>query len=147
MVPAYRPTTKAHHTKRTTPDKLEKESSRKEGGLMNHSVRTIIYPVKDVTRAKAMFRALLATEPHADAAYYVGFKVGDQEIGLLPNGHDMGMTGPVGYYHIDDIKQRLQSLVEAGAQVQEDVHDVGGGRLIASVKDPDGNVIGLLQDT
>jgi predicted enzyme related to lactoylglutathione lyase len=49
------------------------------------------------------------------------------------------------YYHVDDIKQSLQSLVDAGAQMQQEIKDVGGGRLIATVKDADGNIIGLIQ--
>jgi len=53
-----------------------------------------------------------------------GFRVGDQEIGLDPNGHKQGMTG---YYHVDDIKKSLQSLLDSGAQVQQEVKDVGGG--------------------
>ena len=80
-----------------------------------------------------------------DEAYYVGFRIGDQEIGLDPNGHNQGMTGPVGYCHVDDIKKSLQLLLDAGAQAQQEVKDVGGGKLIASVKDADGNIIGLMQ--
>ena len=111
---------------------------------MNQGVRTIVYPVRDIARAKSLFRDLLGVEPYADAPYYVGFKVGDQDIGLDPNGHKEGMTV---YYHVDDIRKSLQGLVETGAQVQQDVKDVGGGRLIAIAKDADGNLIGLLQDT
>ncbi len=55
------------------------------------------------------------------------------------------MTGPVGYYHVDHIKESLQSLQDAGAQVQQEVKDAGGGKLIATVKDTDGNIIGLIQ--
>ena len=77
--------------------------------------------------------------------YYVGFKVGDQEIGLDPNGHNKGMTGPVGYWEVNDIKKSLQLLLDAGAQMQQEVKDVGGGKLTASVKDADGNIIGLIQ--
>jgi len=109
---------------------------------MNQGVRTIIYPVKDIARAKTLYRTLLGVEPYTDQAYYVGFRVGDQEIGLDPNGHKTGTTG---YYHVDDIKQSLQSLLDSGAQVQQQIKDVGGGRLIAIVKDADGNIIGLLQ--
>ena len=79
-----------------------------------------------------------------DQPYYVGFKVGDQDIGLDPNGHKAGMTA---YYHVDDIKQGLQSLLDAGSQILQEIKDVGGGRLIASVREPDGNIIGLVQDT
>ncbi len=109
------------------------------------SIRTFIYPVTNLARAKRLYSTLLDAEPYADAAYYVGFKVGDQEIGLDPNGHNAGMTGPVGYWHVKDIKKSLQRLLDAGAQAQQEVKDVGGGKLIASVKDADGNIIGLIQ--
>ena len=55
------------------------------------------------------------------------------------------MTGPVGYWHVGDIEKRLKALLDAGAEAQQEVKDVGGGKLIASVKDADGNVIGLIQ--
>ncbi len=109
---------------------------------MNQGVRTIIYPVKDIARAKMLFRELLGVEPYAHQPYYVGFRVGDQEIGLDPTGHKAGMTA---YYHVDDIKRSLKSLVDAGSQIQQEIKDVGGGRLIAAVKDADGNIIGLIQ--
>jgi predicted enzyme related to lactoylglutathione lyase len=57
------------------------------------------------------------------------------------------MTGPVCYYHVSDIEKSLQSLLDAGAQVQQAVKNVGGGRLTAWVKDADGNITGLMQDT
>ena len=112
---------------------------------MNQGIRTIIYPVKDLTGAKVLYSKLLGIEPYVDAPYYVGFRVGDQEIGLDPNGHRV--TGPLGYYHVDDIKESLRLLVEAGAEMQQEVKNVGGGRVIASVKDADGNSIGLLQSS
>jgi predicted enzyme related to lactoylglutathione lyase len=112
---------------------------------MNQGIRTVIYPVTDLAQAKTLYRTLLGVEPYGDEAYYVGFRVGDQEIGLDPHGHNQGMTGPVGYFHVSDIQQSLQALVDAGAHTQQAVTDVGGGKLIASVKDADGNSIGLLQ--
>ncbi|HMD89941.1 MAG TPA: VOC family protein [Anaerolineaceae bacterium] len=114
---------------------------------MNTGVRTILYPVKDIAKAKAQFSQLLGRAPDNDAPYYVGWQVGEQQIGLVPNGQSQGLNGPVGYYHVDDIHKSLESLLSAGAQVQQAVGDVGGGRLVASVKDADGNVIGLIQDT
>ena len=113
---------------------------------MTAGIKTIIYPVKDIARAKALFGALLGVEPYADEPYYVGFKDAGQDVGLDPNGHAKGMTGPVPYWHVDDIRGRLAAVVEAGAEVLQDVQDVGGGRLIAFVKDTDGNLVGLLQD-
>ncbi len=109
------------------------------------SIRIIIYPVKDIAQAKKLYSKFLGIEPYHDEAYYVGFRVGDQEIGLDPHGHSQGMTGPVGYLHVEDIKKRLKSLLTAGAEAHQEVKDVGGGKLIASVKDADGNVIGLIQ--
>ncbi len=111
---------------------------------MNQGITTVIYPTRDIARAKAQFRELLGVEPYAETPYYVGFKVGNQDIGLDPNGHKEGMTV---YYHVDDIRKSMQGLVETGAQVQQEIKDVGGGRLIAIAKDADGNLIGLLQDT
>jgi predicted enzyme related to lactoylglutathione lyase len=113
---------------------------------MNHGIKTIIVPVKDLAAAKALYTALLGVEPYSDAPYYVGFRVGEQEIGLDPNGHNNGLTGPIGYSHVDDIEASLKALLDAGARVEQTVNDVGGGRLIASVRDIDGNVIGVLQD-
>jgi predicted enzyme related to lactoylglutathione lyase len=112
---------------------------------MNQGIRTVLYPVKDIDQAKKFYSLLLGVEPFVDQPYYMAYMVGDQQIGLVPNGHGTGMTGPLGYYHVDDIKGSVQSLLDAGGQVQEDVKDVGGGKLAASVKDADGNLIGLIQ--
>lgn len=109
-------------------------------------IQTVIYPVHDLARARAIFTALLGSGPAVDEPYYVGFRAGDQDIGLDPSGHQSGMSGPVPYCHVDDIRGTIARLVEAGATARQDPRDVGGGRLIATVTDPDGNVIGLLQD-
>jgi predicted enzyme related to lactoylglutathione lyase len=111
--------------------------------LMNQGVKTIIYPVKDLAREKEMFGKFLGVEPYSDAPYYVGFKVGEQDIGLDPNGHKDGI---IPYYHVNDIQKSLQWLTDSGAQALQETKNVGGGRLIASVRDADGNVIGLVQD-
>ncbi len=113
---------------------------------MNQSISLIVYPVKDLAQAKKLFSQFLGVEPYADTAYYVGFKVGDQEIGLDPNGHKKGMNGPVVYRQVADIQKNLQILLENGAQLQQKVTDVGGGRLIAWVKDTDNNIVGLMHE-
>lgn len=112
---------------------------------MAQGFSVFVYPVKDLASAKKLYSRLLGVEPYADAAFYVGFKVGDQEIGLDPNGHKSGMTGPIGYRDVDDIQSSLQGLLDAGAQVHQAVHDVGGGLLVATVKDADNNILGLRQ--
>ena len=108
-------------------------------------ISTLIYPVKDLAKAKTLYGALLGAAPSNDEPHYVGFRVGDQDVGLDPNGHKKGMTAPVAYVEVGDIQRRLDQLVDAGAETQQPITDVGGGKLIASVKDADGNVTGLAQ--
>ena len=110
---------------------------------MNKGIRTIIYPVKDMTHAKTLFRKFLGVDPYADQPYYVGFKISDQDIGLVPGSPEGGVTA---FYHVDDIKNSLQILVDAGAEIIQNIKGVGGERLIASVKDKDNNIIGLIQN-
>jgi predicted enzyme related to lactoylglutathione lyase len=112
---------------------------------MIQGIKQFNYPVKDIAQAKKLYTTLLGVEPYVDSPYYVGFRVGDQEIGLDPNGHNLGMTGPVGFFHVSDIKNTLQALVDAGAQVQQEAKDVARGMLVAYVKDADNNSIGLIQ--
>jgi predicted enzyme related to lactoylglutathione lyase len=109
-------------------------------------IKTVLHPVSDLTAAKAVYTALLGVEPQHDASYYVGFEVGDQHIGLVPNGGPQDMTSPVAFWEVSDIEAKLAEVTAAGATVKEPAHDVGGGRLVATVTDPDGNVLGLLQD-
>ena len=112
---------------------------------MAAGLKTVIYPVQDLGQAKALYSGLLGgVEPVMDQAYYVQFTIDGTEVGLDPHGHSKGMTGPVGYWHVDDIKQTIADLLAAGAEEQQAVTDFGG-RLVGSVKDADGNVIGLIQ--
>ena len=112
---------------------------------MASGVYVVVYPVKDLDRAKSLFGALLGAEPAHDSPYYVQFEIGDQRLGLDPNGHTRGFPGSVGYWEVADINAKLQELLAAGATEHESPKDVGNGALIASVKDGDGNVIGLIQ--
>ena len=109
-------------------------------------IKTVLHPVSDVAKAKDVYTALLGVSPVADAPYYVGFEAEGQHIGLVPGGGPQGMTSPVAYWQVPDIEAKLAEVTAAGATVNEPAHDVGGGRLVASVTDPDGNVLGLLQD-
>jgi predicted enzyme related to lactoylglutathione lyase len=108
---------------------------------MNQGIKTIIYSAADITRAKALYTKLLGVEPSVENAYYVGFKIGDQDIGLTPN----GQPGPVAFWHVSDIKNSLQLVLDAGGQTQQAVRDVGGGKLVATAKDAEGNLIGFIQ--
>jgi len=109
-------------------------------------IKTVLVPVSDVGKSKAVYAALLGMEPQADAAYYVGFDAAGQHIGLVPSGGPQGMTSPVTYWHVSDIGAKLAEVTAAGGTVREQPRDVGGGRLVATFTDLDGNVLGLLQD-
>jgi predicted enzyme related to lactoylglutathione lyase len=109
-------------------------------------VKTVLHPVSDLEAAKPVYAALLGMAPTTDSPYYVGFVAAGQQIGLVPGGGPQGMSSPVAYWHVADIEAKLAEVTAAGATVNEPAHDVGGGRLVATVTDPDGNVLGLLQD-
>src|SRR3954468_5441112 len=115
-------------------------------GSSTLGIKTVLHPVFDLAAAKTVYAALLGIEPQADSPYYVGFDVEGQHVGLVPNGGPPGMTAAVAYWEVPDIEAKLAEVTAAGATVNEPAHDVGGGRLVATVTDPDGNVLGLLQD-
>ena len=115
-------------------------------GSATEGVKTILHPVTDLAAAKAVYTALLGIEPQADAPYYVGYDVAGQQIGLVPGGGPQAMTSPVAYWHVTDIAAKLAEVTAAGAAVKDEPRDVGGGRLVATFTDPDGNVLGLIQD-
>jgi predicted enzyme related to lactoylglutathione lyase len=115
-------------------------------GSSTQGIKTVLHPVSDLAKAKAVYAALLGVPPQSDSPYYVGFDAEGQHIGLVPGGGPQGMTSPVAYWHVQDIEAKLAGLIAAGATVKEAAHEVGAGRLVATVTDPDGNVLGLLQD-
>src|SRR5215218_7772032 len=115
-------------------------------GPSTEGAKTLLHPVSDLAKAKAVYAALLGVSPQTEGDYYVGFEAAGQHIGLVPGGGPQGMTSPVAYWHVSDIEAKLAEVTAAGATVKEPAHDVGGGRLVATVTDPDGNVLGLLQD-
>jgi predicted enzyme related to lactoylglutathione lyase len=111
---------------------------------MSVEIRTLIYPARNIEQTKSLLGIVLGTEPYVDTPYYVGFRTGDTEIGLDPNGHSQGMTGPVPYSEVADIAATYDLLIAAGAEGVQEPKDVGQGKLIAYVKDADGNMIGIM---
>jgi predicted enzyme related to lactoylglutathione lyase len=111
---------------------------------MSKGIETVIYPTSDVERTKSLLRIVLGTEPYVDAPFYVGFRVEGSEIGIDPNGHSQGMTGPVPYTEVADIAATYESLIRAGAEAVQKPRDVGQGKMVAAVKDGDGNMIGIM---
>jgi predicted enzyme related to lactoylglutathione lyase len=115
-----------------------------EDAVATSGLKTIIYPVDDLAVAKPVYTALLG-QPHTDQPYYVGYNAGGQEVGLNPQGRAQGLTGATGFWHVADVKAAVQDLLDAGATVGQEPQDVGGGTVLATVVDPDGNVVGLIQ--
>jgi predicted enzyme related to lactoylglutathione lyase len=107
-------------------------------------VSLIIYPAADMTTAKRFFRELTGADPYADSPQYVGYKNGNMEIGLIPNG-DKREPGALAYWTVSDIAASVKALVAAGGTVVQEVTDVGYGLLVASVKEPNGSTVGLRQ--
>ena len=115
-------------------------------GSTTQGIKTVLHPVSDLAKATPVYAALVGQAPQHEAPFYVGFDVEGQHIGLVPGGASSGMTSPVAYWHVPDIEAKLAEVTAAGAAVKEAPHGVGSGRLVASFTDPDGNVLGLIQD-
>jgi predicted enzyme related to lactoylglutathione lyase len=111
-------------------------------------LRTVIYHVTDLGRAKAWYHDALGVAPYFDEPFYVGFNVGGFELGLHPDTsrHAPGPGGTVAYWGVEDIAHAWTRLIERGAAAVEAVQEVGGGIRVATVRDPFGNLIGLIEN-
>jgi predicted enzyme related to lactoylglutathione lyase len=114
---------------------------------MIQGLRTVIYKVPDLEAAKAWYSRILGIEPYFAEVFYAGFRVGGFELGLDP---DMGEAGPgggvVAYWGVADADAEYARLLERGARAHEPVREVGGGIRVATVKDPFGNVFGVIEN-
>lgn len=110
-------------------------------------LRTVVYKVGDIEKAKEWYSALLGFKPYFDQPFYVGFNVGGFELGLDPD--NSGVTNgnnSVAYWGVKDIKTALSEIVKLGAVIQSEIQDVGEGVMVASVTDPFGNVLGIIEN-
>src|SRR4051794_14824049 len=101
---------------------------------MSIALTTMVVPVTDAAAAKQWYESLLGVGPYVDEPYYVGFRVDGIEVGLDPNGARNGLTGPVGYWDVEDIEAAVRRLEAAGATVELAITDVGGGLRIARLR-------------
>lgn len=108
---------------------------------MKKNLTLLVFPVTDVEQAKTFYSKFLGVDPYTDSPYYVGYKIGNLEIGLDPNSE----IGPVGYTDVTDIRASLEEMTAVGAEIVQEVRDVGNGLLIVQVRDSGGNVVGLRQ--
>lgn len=110
---------------------------------MVKSIKLLVYPVKEIEKATTFYSKFLGVEPYVESPYYVGFRVGNLEVGLDPN----SKVGPISYVDVKDIKASLKEMTNVGAEIVQDIKDVAKGLLIAQVKDTNGNVVGFRQQS
>ena len=112
---------------------------------MLKGLRTVQYPVADLDRAKGWFTEVLGTGPYFDQPFYVGFEVGGFELGLIPDGVP-GSTGATAYWGTPDARAEVARLEGLGATVESPVEDVGDGIRVATIRDPYGNLFGIIEN-
>jgi predicted enzyme related to lactoylglutathione lyase len=112
---------------------------------MIQGLRTAIYPVNDLAKAKAWYAQVLEIAPYFDQPFYVGFAVGGFELGLIPDGQP-GPGGAVAYWGVDNAADAVKRLKKLGATIQEPLREVGGGIKVATVGDLFGNSFGVIEN-
>ena len=108
-------------------------------------LRTVIYGVDDITRAKEWYAKAFGTEPYFDEPFYVGFNIGGFELGLDPD-RPSGDGGATAYWGVGNASAAVERMSSLGASVSVPPHDVGGGIQVATVLDPFGNAIGIIEN-
>lgn len=109
-------------------------------------LRTVIYAAPDIARAKEWYATALGIEPYFDEPFYVGFNIGGFELGLDPNAQNSGAGGATAYWGVANADDAVARLLAAGATLSNPANDVGGGIRVASVMDPFGNLLGIIEN-
>ncbi len=111
-------------------------------------LRTAKYSAKDLQKAKAWYGSVLGIQPYFDQPFYVGFNVGGYELGLVPDNNAGLRRAPAGvaYWGVEDAHAAYKRLLDLGATPHEEVQDVGDGILVGELRDPFGNVLGIIQN-
>lgn len=115
---------------------------------MLQGLRTVVFQVADLEKAKAWYATLLGAQPYFDAPFYVGFNVGGYELGLQPkDGSDAGQAQEaVTYWGVPDADAAFAALCGRGAAEYQPVRDVGGGIRLGAVRDPSGSILGIIEN-
>lgn len=109
---------------------------------------TVVYRVGDLSRAKAWYAAAFGQAPYFDQPFYVGFEIGGYELGLDPDLSDgaPGAGGSTAYWRVEAIDAAVDHFTRAGATLVAPAREVGEGIKVATVADPFGNLIGLIEN-
>jgi predicted enzyme related to lactoylglutathione lyase len=109
-------------------------------------LRTTAYKVGDIEKAKVWYTLAFETEPYFDKPFYVGFNIGGYELGLQPEDTPASVKGEnvVTYWGVTDIIETFNRFIALQAEPHEEPQNVGGEIMVASVKDPWGNIIGII---
>src|ERR1700712_3688148 len=114
---------------------------------MFKKLRTVIYYVTDLQKSKEWYTELLGIKPYFDEPFYVGFDVNGCELGLHP--YDVTIikgNQTVSHWAVDEIEKCVATLTEKGATILHKISDVGGGIKVATLIDPWGNAVGLIEE-
>jgi predicted enzyme related to lactoylglutathione lyase len=108
-------------------------------------LRTTIYKVNDIEKAKEWYSKAFQTEPYFDMPFYIGFNIGGYELGLQPEENQIVKSDAVvSYWGVDNVEETFEFFIQLGATRHEEPQNVGGDIIIATLKDPWDNVIGLI---
>ncbi len=113
---------------------------------MFSGIKSVIYPSSNLEEDKKFWENVTGTKPYFDQPFYVGFKIGDNELGLDPNASKEGLAYPVTYWHVADVVEATKQIAQSGATVNTEPKDVGGGMMMATFKDVSGNIFGIIDE-
>jgi predicted enzyme related to lactoylglutathione lyase len=105
-------------------------------------LRTVIYPAPDLQAAKQWWSQLLGTNLYFDQPFYVGFNVSGYELALMPDANPA--DGALVYWGVTDVAGSVATAIEAGATEHTPVADVGDGIVTATVRTPEGQILGMI---
>ena len=114
---------------------------------MLKGLRTIVYHVNDLTKAKEWYKSVFEIEPYFDEPFYVGYNVDGFELGLDPDGSTYKQgNASITYWGVEDIEACFKKFASLGIETHEAPKNVGGAIWVGSIYDPFGNVIGLIEN-
>jgi predicted enzyme related to lactoylglutathione lyase len=146
-MPKKKPKPKAKPPAPNKPAPAPKKPVAKPSGPQLRAIRSVIYQVTDLARAKAYYGALLGRTPYFDQPFYAGYDIDGQELGLHPDTSRIqpGPGGAIAYWRVDDLYAAWEHALSNGGEPVEPPHNVGEGTDTAIVADPFGNYVGLIQ--